>query len=206
MKKFIFFTVLSIFCFIVNAQDNQSNSSDINFGLKGGLNFTMIAGDDTEEFDGRMAFHAGVVAEFQISEKFSFQPELLYSSQGDKMTSEGMDVDFKLDYLNIPLLAKYYVAEGFSLEAGPQFGFLLSSKVEAGGVSIDIKDMMKGIDFGVDFGVGYKLENGLNFAARYNLGLSNIVENDGAILGETISSDNTKNHNEVFQLSVGYFF
>lgn len=206
MKKFIFFTVLFIFCFIVNAQDNQSNSSDISFGLKGGLNFAMIAGDDTDEFDGRIAFHAGAVAEFQISEKFSFQPELLYSSQGDKMTSEGMDVDFKLDYLNIPLLAKYYVAEGFSLEAGPQIGFLLSSKAEAGGVSVDIKDLIKGIDFGVDFGVGYKLENGLNFAARYNLGLSNIVESDGSILGESISSDNTKNHNEVFQLSVGYFF
>jgi len=206
MKKIILFTVLTIFCFNANAQEESLKGSDINFGLKGGLNFAMIAGDDTDDFDGRIAFHVGAVAEFAISEKFSFQPELLYSSQGDKMTIEGTDIDFKLDYLNLPLLAKYYVAEGFSLEAGPQIGFLLSSKVESGGVSVDLDEVIKGIDFGLDFGLGYKLENGLNFAARYNLGLSNIVENDGSILGEEIIAGDTKNHNEVFQLSVGYFF
>lgn len=206
MKQIILTTVLSFFCFVANAQDEKSNGSDINFGLKGGLNFALIAGDDTGDFDGRIAFHVGAVAEFPISEKFSFQPELLYSSQGDKMTSDGMDIDFKFDYLNLPLLAKYYVAEGFSLEAGPQIGFLLSSKVEADGVSIDLKDVIKGIDFGLGFGLGYKLEDGLNFAARYNLGLSNIVDNNGSILDVEIDASDTKNHNEVFQLSVGYFF
>ena len=64
-------------------------------------------------------------------------------------------------------MAKYYVAEGFSLEAGPQIGFLMSAKMkaESGGDSeeIDVKDDLKSIDFGINFGAGYKLENGLNF-------------------------------------------
>ncbi|MFI1771586.1 hypothetical protein [Thalassobellus citreus] len=51
------------------------------------------------------------------------------------------------------------------------------------------------IDFGVNFGIVYKLDNGLNFNARYNWGLTNI----------TVEHDITKN-NSVFQLSVGYFF
>ena len=206
MKKIILFTVMAVFCFMANAQDEPTKGSDISFGLKGGLNFSMITGDDTDDFDGRIAFHIGAVTEIPISDQFSFQPELLYSSQGDKMSVDGMDIDFKFDYLNLPLMAKYYVAEGFSLEAGPQIGFLLSSKVEGGGVSIDLDDVIKGIDFGLDFGLGYKLENGLNFAARYNLGLSNIVEDNGTILGEEIDASNTKNYNNVFQLSVGYFF
>jgi hypothetical protein len=206
MNKNILFMFLAIFCFMANAQDEPTNGSDISFGLKGGLNFAMIAGDDTDDFDGRIAFHIGAVTEIPISDKFSFQPELLYSSQGDKMSIDGMDIDFKFDYLNLPLLAKYYVAEGFSLEAGPQIGFLLSSKVEGNGVSIDIKDVIKGIDFGFDFGLGYKLENGINFAARYHLGISNIVEDNGTILGEEIDASDTKNYNNVFQISVGYFF
>ncbi|RZJ55928.1 MAG: PorT family protein, partial [Flavobacterium sp.] len=33
-----------------------------------------------------------------------------------------------LSYLNVPIMAKYYVIEKLSLEAGPQIGFLLSAK------------------------------------------------------------------------------
>ena len=70
-------------------------------------------------------------------------------------------------------MAKFYVAEGFSIEAGPQVGFLFSAKDEydfdGDTGEDDIKEYFKGIDFGVNFGVGYKLEGGLNLGARYNL-------------------------------------
>ena len=98
-----------------------------------------------------------------------------------------------LSYLNIPLMGKYYVTKGFSIEAGPQIGFLLAAKNE----KTDVKDSFNTFDFGVNFGLGYKLENGINFGARYNLGLSDINNLD-------ISSN--KNKNGVFQLSIGYFF
>ena len=48
----------------------------------------------------------------------------------------------------------------------------------------------------LNFGLGYKLDSGLNFAARYNLGLSNLAKDSG----------NEKINNGVFQLSVGYMF
>jgi len=60
------------------------------------------------------------------------------------------------------------------LEAGPQEGFLMSAKAKVGGESEDLKDVTKGIDFGLDFRVGYKMDSGLNFGCRYNLGLSDI--------------------------------
>ena len=174
------------------------NAQEVKFGAKTGLNLASITGDETDGIESRTAFHVGAVAEISVSDKFSVQPELLYSAQGAKDSFEGIDVDAKIDYLNLPIMAKYYVAEGFSLELGPQVGFLLSAKAEGGGESIDFKDETKGIDFGANFGVGYKLESGLNFGARYNLGLSNI--NDGE------DSDDFKNQNSVIQLSVGYFF
>ena len=64
----------------------------------------------------------------------------------------------------------------------------------------------KKVEFAIGFGLGYKLDNGLNFSGRYNVGLSNILKSNGSILGEQITTDNSKNHNEVFQLSIGYFF
>jgi len=192
MKKLLLFAAVAVFGFW------NINAQEVKFGAKAGVNFANISGDETSGLDSRTAFHVGLVAEIGISEKFSFQPELMYSQQGFKMSVFGIDATGELDYLNLPLMAKYYVAEGFSIEAGPQVGFLMSAKAKAGGESEDLKDVTKGIDFGLDFGLGYKMDSGLNFGARYNLGLSNINDGEG--------SDEFKNQNAVIQLSIGYFF
>src|SRR5699024_6216096 len=118
-------------------------------------------------------------------EKFGIQPELLYSMKGSKYEESeeimGVSINYeektKLDYIDLPIMAKYYVTEGFSVMAGPHIGFLVSAKseVEASGGGeeesgeVDIKDGLSSIDFGVGAGVGYQLENGLFFNARYTL-------------------------------------
>lgn len=169
------------------------NAQQIKLGVKAGVNFATITGD-TEGVDSRTSFHAGAVAEFSLVEKLFLQPELLYSSQGAKSGSPTDEL--KLDYLNIPVLAKYFVAEGFSIEVGPQIGFILSAKEEYDGTSEDVKDSLKSTDFGLNFGIAYEMKTGLNFDARYYLGLSNISDVGG--------SGNFKNG--VFQISIGYFF
>jgi len=183
MKKLLFYFAIAGFAI------GNLNAQDVEFGVKGGLNFTSIAGDDVPDSGINTDFHFGVMAEMGISDKFSFQPELLYSGQG---FATGQNT-ILLNYINVPFMAKYYVAKGFSLEAGPQIGFLVSAKSD----SVDIKDEIKNFDFGVNLGIGYKLDNGLNFGARYNFGLSNI--ND-------ISGVSNKNQNAVAQISIGYFF
>ena len=170
------------------------NAQDITFGVKAGINFANTnVSDSDENLDGITSFHFGGVVEFSVSETFSIQPELLYSAQGTS------DSEFKLnlDYINLPIMAKYYVTEGLSLEAGPQIGFLIKAEAGTDDVSVDVKDDFKSIDFGFNFGTGYKLESGLNFAARYNLGLSDISDDN---------ESNIKVKNSVFQLSVGYTF
>lgn len=183
-----------------------TNAQDIKFGAKAGLNIANLTGDTDSSIDSRIAFHAGAVAEFLISEKFSVQPELLFSAQGAKneYTEEGNVVKstMKLNYLNLPIMAKYYVIKGLSLEAGPEIGMKLSAKTkaEANGVSatVDIGDNIENIAFGLNLGAGYKLDNGLNFNIRYNLGLSNIAKGS--------DNDDSSVKNSVFQVSVGYFF
>jgi hypothetical protein len=193
MKKLLFFTAIVLFGFTyVSAQD-------INFGAKAGVNFATITGDDLDSFSSRTAFHLGFVAEIGITETFSFQPELLYSAQGSDYSEDSFEGSLKVDYLNLPLMAKFYVAEGFSLEAGPQVGFLLSAKDVYDDGEDDWKDITKGIDFGLNFGVGYKLESGLNFGARYNLGLSDLNDDPD-------SQADSAFKNSVIQAYVGFFF
>ncbi|MDN3673531.1 porin family protein [Flavobacterium branchiarum] len=183
MKKFLLLAVVAVLGF------TNVNAQKIKFGAKGGLNFASISGDDTKGIDGVTSFNLGVLSEIPISDKFSFQPELMYSGQGYSFG----DNTIALSYLNIPLMGKYYLTKGLSVEAGPQLGFLFSAKNE----SVNVKDSFKTFDFGVNFGLGYKLDNGLNFGARYNLGLTNI---------NNVDNSSSKNKNGVFQLSVGYFF
>ena len=165
------------------------NAQEIKFGAKGGLNFASIGGDNTKDTDVVTSFNFGLLSEIPISEKFSFQPELMYSGQGYSFK----DDTIALSYLNIPLMGKYYLTKGLSVEAGPQIGFLFAAKND----KTDVKDSFNTFEFGVNFGLGYTLDNGLNFGARYNLGLTDI---------NNVDNSSSKNKNGVFQLSVGYFF
>ena len=177
----------------------NANAQGVDFGVKAGANFATIGGDESGDFSSRTSFHFGVTAGIAVSDKFSVQPELVYSAQGASIDyGGGDDGDLKLDYLNLPIMAQFQVAEGFSIEVGPQIGFLLSAKADDGDNEEDIKDFVKGLDLAAGVGVNYAMASGLNFGARYNLGLSNV--NDGE------DSDDFKNQNNVFQVSIGYIF
>jgi long-subunit fatty acid transport protein len=188
-----------------------TNAQDVKFGAKAGLNISNITGDTDElGYSSKTGLFFGGFAEVKISDKFSFQPELLFSNLGVK--SEEVDIldDYKyeskivLNYLNVPLMAKFYVADKFSLEAGPQLGFLLSSKAkytetfdgdtESG--SEDIKDTFNGFDFGFNFGTSYDFTNNISAGVRYSVGLSNILKDSGSF----------KSHNSNLAFALAYKF
>ena len=174
-----------------------------NLGLKTGLNLATVNGDDTGNLDIRTGMFFGGFAELCLTNEFAIQPEILYSMQGAKYTqSDGYDGTLKLDYINVPVMAKIKVIDELYIQAGPQVGFLLSAKDEFKSTNDsgeeDIKGDLNTIDFGANLGLGYQLESGLNFGARYNLGFSNINNGGG--------SSDFKKHNGVFQFSVGFRF
>lgn len=214
MKKLLVFAALTSFSLVTTAQEEN-----VRFGAKAGINISNYGGDDYDGIspDLKTGFHLGMVAEIPVTDKFAFQPEVLYSTQGAKLEEKStyfgiignFDVKSKLDYINVPLMAKYYIAQGLSLQAGPQIGFLVSAKLESENtlgtetekIDEDIKKRFKSIDFGLNFGLGYQLDMGVFFDARYNLGLSDI--ND---IKFEEGDKEFKIKNNVIQLSVGYKF
>nr|WP_315256611.1 porin family protein [uncultured Flavobacterium sp.] len=195
MKKIIL-SAVAVFAF------GFANAQEVKFGAKAALNIASLTGD-VEGSSSLIGFQVGGFAEFKLSEKFAIQPELMYSAQGVKEKYEGGDfseeLTTKLGYINIPVMAKYYVAKSFSLEAGPQIGFLTSAKykVEEEGVSaeVDGKDNFNSVDFSFNFGAGYDFTENISAGLRYNLGLSNINKEGDASA-----------KNGVFSVSVGYKF
>jgi len=162
MKK-ILLTVAAVFAL------GTASAQDMKFGAKAGYLNSNFGGDiDT---DARSSFYIGGLVDFTISEKFHVQPELLYSMEG----ADNDETD--LSFVRIPVMAKYYVADGFNIQAGPQFGFV------AGGGAI--KDSLKSFDYGLGFGAAYELESGLFFDARYNFGMANLSDVDGVDVNTT---------------------
>ena len=180
MKKLLLLTACLLFCVSIEAQG-------ISIGAKAGLNLASITGDDATGTDGRTSLHVGAVANFEISEIFAIQPELLYSAQGFKVD----DVVFKFDYVSLPILADVSISDGLSLQGGPVVGFNITSEAEGEGQTLDLD--AESLDVAAAIGAQFTLPLGIFFQARYNIGFTDIVQDSEA-------------KNSLVTASIGYFF
>ena len=174
-----------------------AGSAQVQFGLKGGLNFADIRGDFSNGYDSRTGFNSGAFLELPLTKKFSLKPEVVYSLQGADLYVENfIDGKIELHYINIPVLAKYNIVKGLFAETGPQIGFLTSSKFKERSAGWENGDLnVRKTDFSWAFGLGYELPLGLGINGRYNLGINT-----------TAPDKNVDQKNSVFQLGVFYKF
>lgn len=149
---------------------------------KVGMNLSSLTNLDGSSI---MGLNAGVSAEIMLSKRFAIEPGVLFSMQGTKLDGEHV----KLNYINIPVYAKYYLIKGFNVFAGPQLGINVGAK--KGGESI--KDLVRTGDFGLGMGVGYQFQWGLMFSVNYNIGFVDIQKAATA-------------KNGVFQVNAGWRF
>lgn len=197
MRKFVIASVI-LFTGILSSHA-QVDSDMVMWGVKAGANFATITGSDFDSPDSRTGFHAGLVAEVPFSERFSVQPELYYSQQGFKIgENKAGKASYHLDYIHVPVLAKFFLVRGFNIHAGPQIGFNVNDEIsydtDFGSGDFDNKNSdIKDIDFSILAGVEYKFDVGVFLNARYNYGFTELTKNSDA-------------KNSVFQVGVGYMF
>lgn len=208
MKKILFTTVAIMALGLMNAQE-------VKYGAKVGLNLSNVTGD-IEDTKNKTGLLIGGYAEIKVTDKFSVQPEISYSAQGTKAEdsysdmygSITIDLTQKLNYLNVPVMAKYYVDKKFYLEAGPQIGFLLSAeqKAVAKGIyygesvyeteTVDNKSSLNSTDFGINIGLGFNFTDKIGANLRYTSGLSDIDKED----------NNSEIYNSNIGISISYNF
>ena len=169
-------------------------------GVKAGANITKIQGVAfKDEF--RYGYHAGGFLELGLGKKFGLQPEVLFNQVTSRLDSNFSHIyqnaanfntykDVKLKYLSIPILLNYKLGNILSLQAGPQFGILMSGDKT---LLQNGKEAFKNGDFSMLGGAQINISK-LRFTGRYVVGLNNI--ND--------ISDQNKWKNQGFQLSVGF--
>lgn len=214
-------------------------SQEIKYGIKGGLNIStfrikqnIVDNDLVDGFverspSSRLGFQIGGLIEMPISEKLSYQFELLYVQGGTKgkyfntnkrawydynkgnividTYVEGVnEFEIKLHQIQAPFLLKYEVVPNLKLNGGVYLASIIGGAEKDQGeweaYEEDFADIYKTLDFGLIAGIEYNFPNKLFLDARYNLGLNNI-SNEKYRGKELI-----KVFNSGLQLGVGYKF
>lgn len=187
--------------------ETMAQGSRPELGLRLGGNLAQLRGSDNalgnDATDRKLGFIAGAFAEMPLSGSFSVQPELLYAQKGGRIDESFVEddldgdfrSDFKLNYLELPVLVKYSVPTGSrirpSVYAGPYAAYSVKRSIDIDvegdegdlGLSLDADDTFKRLDYGAVFGVdfGYRLaRRAATIGVRYDLGLANVFKDDAS--------------------------
>jgi|AntDeeMinimDraft_5_1070356.scaffolds.fasta_scaffold00674_6 hypothetical protein len=208
MKKYILISLIVVLSF--STAQAQNERYDFKIGVHGGLNLASASGDFYKDFKSRFGFYGGIVAEMPINilygEHFALQGEVNYSSQGFKIEENNNNlpqVEYQLDYIQVPILFKAYFIDEFNLYVGPQFGYKFNETLDIKPVSTDPGNTdeevplnlneTNDIEIGAVVGAEYVFDSGFLIQGRYNFGFSKTLDDTGI-------------HNAVYQFGVGFMF
>lgn len=186
MKK----KTLMIMAAVLLMAGGQLYAQTFQWGVKAGGNLTNFLSSNTSTYNSYSAtagWNAGVFTNFWFDsgQHFAIAPEILYTTAGAEVTvgnSGGTGTatsksGFMLEYVNIPVFAKYKFNGGFYLETGPEINFNISNQQYQ---NESVKSLTNGADFEWGLGLGYQSPIGLGIDLRYNQGITNVANTSNA--------------------------
>ena len=196
MKKLLLMAAIVLSSLGVKA---QTEPGTFTLMPKVGLNMATLGLDEYKMKAGAVA---GVEAEYRATNLIGVSAGVLYSMQGTRWSKGDYSDKYLMDYINIPILANFYVWKGLSLSVGIQPGFLVSAKNkwdegEDGDGDIDIKDGCESFDFSIPVGASYEW-NDFVLGVRYNIGVTDTFKD--------VAEDSDNGKNGVLAITLGYKF
>ena len=202
MKKF---TIPALLILILFSESRAQ--SPVEFGIRGGVNLANLGNVD---FDTRVrtGILAGIYADISLPIlPFALETGVYFSQKGSEFDESDVELTFKLDYIEVPVLVKLPFGNLPQLKpyfiAGPYVEFNVNAEVETEGrndvFTVDLDDETEFFNFGAMVGVGSDLDIGLiklNFQGRFGLGLRDVFNDQ--------FSDGEKH--QVFSILVGFSF
>lgn len=172
-------------------------------GVKAGINLANqdVKGSYPSTTQSITRVHFGIINELKYK-TFGFQGEFLYSGHGCRYKGiTRRELKSKFDYINVPLMLKWYITENLSMLAGPQFGMIFDQEFQDDRTGVVRKDDFSTIysrfETSVGGGLEWQFENRTGLYARYIHGITNI---DRGISYLTFS------RNKTFQFGFSYRF
>ena len=184
---------------------STTSAQTFQFGVKGGVNFATLSVEDGESaFDSRIGAVIGGFVTWHAFRWLELQPEILFTSKGAKVEESGISSNLIVDYLEVPILARYSrpLSDNwrFFVAGGPTLGVRLRARTttefSGGTEEIDIDDDVEEMDFGVAVGGGVEVGRWI-LDGRYTFGLSDL---------DADTSDAATFRNRVISVTAGFRF
>lgn len=175
-------------------------SEKFHLSIDGGLNFAMM--DGVGDSDPKAGLHFGLGTFTKLSEKWvlnvEFKP-LSYRNRYDVISINpiadfipGARTDLRINYIDVPILARYYFAKRFYAAAGPQVSFLTSAEQKTTGVLPSgaeatvvksEKSAFSNVHFAIPLELGWVVQDtqngqGIDLRIRYAQGVSDLFAKD----------------------------
>ena len=109
----------------------MSASAQVKFGAKVGLDLTNFWGKECGHHM-VLNYQAGLLMEYKFHPHFGISPEVVFAAQGGQEKADDgsemggfirSDKHYHTNYINVPVMLKYYPTQDFSIDFGPQVGF-----------------------------------------------------------------------------------
>ena len=189
-----------VFLMLAAALISMSAMAQVQFGAKVGFDMTNFWGENVQH-GMKPGYQVGVLMEAKLSNNFAIAPEVVFAAQGGQYEILKVDHTFNTNYINVPVMLKFYASPNFSIDFGPQVGFNVYSKHSIEDNAVDFKNDTKTVDFGLGLGATYNITENAFVQARYTMGLTKAVEGLEAIVYDV---DGGKNGN--IQVAFGWKF
>ncbi len=206
MKRSLFVVLVVLAVAVLLPQALQAG-----IGIKGGLSLAKFEIKSTEPLPfsfSNLKFATGGIY-FGINLGIiSIQPEVLYTRMGARYAVDADSLEYRLDYVQVPVLLKVNVIPVGPIRpfiyAGGYGAYLIKADgvMTVGGTTAkeDITDEYLRTDYGAVAGAGvcFKLPGvALTAEGRYNLGLQNIAKNPAP-------GDSLKNRSVMVLVGIGF--
>ncbi len=175
-------------------------------GIRAGVNVTTLSNINA---DFKTDFYAGGILGLHLGQRYTLQPELIYTRQGanhvvfvdDETGQPNREENVTIQYLSLGVINKFYFVDGFHGLVGPS----LDMKIGKNFPRVDFDDDdYGGVDLGIALGLGYTMPFGLTVEGRFKTGLLDAFNND-YFLGIFDDPDKVS-LNRVFQIGLSYSF
>ena len=185
--------VMAVACLTANAQNARHAAGSFTIQPMIGIAAGTLSGTysdlDFSSKDPRAGLAIGAEGEYYTSTHWlSVSAGLMYCQQGWESKNGGVTATQKLDYINIPILANFYVAKGFALKIGLQPGILVNDNINGD---------CKSFNFSIPVGLSYEFNNGITLDLRGGYSLTRV---------DKFNNDDYKYYTDGGSLTIGYKF
>lgn len=153
------------------------------FGPRLGVNYARLTGEDSQSIPGVVI---GGTVEMMVGARFGASLDVVYSSQGYR--NSRMNTKEVLSYVNMPILANFYITPRLAVKAGIQPAMMVGAMRLTDDARRSVTDEYNKFELEIPVGISYKISWGIELDLRYNIGLLKVV-------------DDTKARSSVFCLS-----